>query len=236
MPSVFVEALEDRRLLAAVVLGRWVMSVVGQPNEPNTITVGLTPDQQSVTASIAYSLPKKGPQLITKTFPLSKIHLLVIHGGRDSDSIVIDQTNGSFPVPTRFYTGNGNDTVQGGDEPDLIHTGVGSDSINSGNGNDTIYGGLGADTLTGGSGNDWIQSGKGHQVLLAGDGQDTLVAGTLGDTLMGGAGHDTFALVSLKLYTNNFDPTKDTFRRRNLPASASSSSNGLLDDLLTYLL
>ncbi len=236
VPSVFFESLEDRRLLSAVTLSHWVLRVAGQANAPSTITVGLTPDQQSVTASVAYTLPKKGPQLLTKTFPLSKVRLLVIHGGPQANSILIDQTNGSFSIPAQITTGNGYDTVQGGDEQDRIICGRGNDSINSGNGNDVIYGGYGNATLIGGSGNDWIHAGKGHQEILAGDGQDTLIAGTIGDTLMGGAGHDTFVAVAMKYYpANNFDASKDKFKVKVLPSS-SSSDDSLLDDLLTYLL
>ncbi|NEP89118.1 MAG: S8 family serine peptidase [Okeania sp. SIO2C2] len=90
-----------------------------------------------------------------------------------------------------LFGGDGSDTLRGGKDNDLIYADQGSDQIFGDLGNDTIYGDLGNDTMFGGKEND---------LLLGEDGND-LISGDLGkDTLIGGSGNDTFVL---REYQNN---------------------------------
>jgi hypothetical protein len=88
---------------------------------------------------------------------------------------------------------DGNDSVQGGADDDLIYGGAGNDSLAGDDGSDWIEGGLGADTLIGGGGIDQV---------LGGDDRDTFVVGVsgdgIGDTIDGGNGGDDFDTLDLR--------------------------------------
>ena len=81
-------------------------------------------------------------------------------------------------------TGDGNDTVYGGQYKDTITGGLGDDILHGGDGNDTIYGDInntssyngGNDTLIGGLGNDFLDGGRGDDTYIynLGDGLDTI--------------------------------------------------------------
>ena len=236
--AVKIESLERRQLMS-VAFSAHVLKVVGSASQPNTITVGLTPDGQSVEATISYPT-KKGPHVVSDTFALSKlIQWVKITSGNKSDLITIDQSNGSFPVATQIKTLNGNDTIMGGDEPDLVTLGNGIDNVSSGNGDDTLIGGRGPDTMIGGQGNDVLRAGRGHAQMIAGDGFNTFIDPFGHNTVLGGSGHDTFILKSLILDPdNNYNPAKDKFRQYTPPST--DSNNDLLDGILaavgTYLI
>jgi len=192
-----IEPLESRRLYAAVLLSHNVLVIEGS-SATNTITVGLTADQQSVTATIDFTT-NKGPQQVTGTFAVAGIHGVFIRGGPRADLITVDQTNGSFSLPTGVIAGNGNDTVYGGDEADDFSGGVGDDYINSGGGmnrvegdggNDTLLGGDGVNILVGGPGNDSLTGGVGNDTLFGEGGRDTLIGNGGNDAIRGGPGHD----------------------------------------------
>ncbi|MDO5630395.1 MAG: calcium-binding protein [Paracoccus sp. (in: a-proteobacteria)] len=84
----------------------------------------------------------------------------------------------------------GNDRLTGGAGNDTLLGGIGRDTVAGGNGNDLIEGGAGSDRLTGGSGNDTLQGGDGHDYLIGGTGKDRLDGGAGNDTLIGGSGDD----------------------------------------------
>lgn len=187
------EPLECRRLFAGVFLTPAVMHVWGAPLVPNTIVVGLTPDQLSVTATLTAQLAG-GPLVTTRTFgPARRIRLLDIRGGFAADSITIDQTNGSFPIPARIFAGNGSNVVIAGDELDVIGGRKDADFINGGNGRSIIVGGFGADTLIGGNGPDLINAGPGSDSISGGGGNDRIGGGTGADTIDAGDGNDLVA-------------------------------------------
>lgn len=96
---------------------------------------------------------------------------------------------------------DGDDTLNGGDEPDNLFGGNGNDTLNGGGGddslfgqldNDTLNGGGGFDTLNGGAGDDILNGGADDDDLTGGDGNDILNGGADDDTEFGGAGNDVF--------------------------------------------
>ncbi len=108
-----------------------------------------------------------------------------------------------------MYLGKeGNDTIEGGDNAEIIWAGADSDSVSGGLGDDTIGGGTGSDTLHGGDGNDIlygntgedfvfgnlgidnIWAGSGNDITGGGDGNDQVGAGDGDDAIFGGAGND----------------------------------------------
>lgn len=132
--------------------------------------------------------------------------------GNDSSEMI-----SLFPGQLSGYLGgvlalDGNDTVFGSSDDELIlgNTGFdwlwgreGSDTVFGGKdgdvlegeaGNDILFGNLEADTIYGGEGFDSLFGGKGDDVLNGEAGNDTL-SGDLGaDTLIGGSGQDVFLL------------------------------------------
>jgi len=98
------------------------------------------------------------------------------------------------------WTGNGNDSITGSAEANVLNGNGGSDTIDGGDGNDTIDGGGGFDFLTGGGGSDTINGG-GHD--------DTITGGAGADSLGGGVGNDLF------LITDYADYAGDTINGEN---------------------
>lgn len=100
----------------------------------------------------------------------------------------------------------------------LIILGAGNDTISSGNGKDTLFGGdgndyLGAnqgnDLLFGGDGNDYLDGGAGQDTVFGGSGNDLIDGGSVGtDRLTGGSGADMF-----KFRTSNQSVTVTDFNR-----------------------
>ena len=92
--------------------------------------------------------------------------------GSEEDDTITGNTSAN-----RLMGGDGNDTLNGGDES---------------TGGDTLMGGAGRDNLNGGAGDDKLMGGAGGDVLLGGDGNDTLTGGAGEDEMTGGTGNDTF--------------------------------------------
>lgn len=107
---------------------------------------------------------------------------------------------------------DGNDTIRGSFESEIINGNAGKDILFGSDGNDnlqggkddddlygeldqdTLIGGLGDDYIVGGDGNDILNGGRGDDLLDGGEGNDTL-SGDLGYTLYkGGVGSDVFVL------------------------------------------
>ncbi|MCP9483738.1 fasciclin domain-containing protein [Shimia sp. CNT1-13L.2] len=83
----------------------------------------------------------------------------------------------------RFFTGRGNDFVDGNG---------GRDFIRAGSGDDVAIGGAGRDVLSGQRGNDVLIGEEGRDRIFGGRGEDTIDGGTGNDILVGGYGDDTF--------------------------------------------
>ncbi len=86
---------------------------------------------------------------------------------------------------------DGNDSLPGTDEADLIVGGAGDDSLDGREGDDTLRGEGGNDAIFGGSGNDTLEGGEGNDDFFGGDGDDLIEGGAGGDIFDGGAGADT---------------------------------------------
>jgi hypothetical protein len=84
------------------------------------------------------------------------------------------------------------ESVQGGNEPDIIEGTLFADNIDGGNGDDRIQGSGADDTISGGNGDDYIQGNEGNDNLSGINGDDTLFGGEGDDTLKGGNGADNF--------------------------------------------
>ena len=93
-------------------------------------------------------------------------------------------------------SGDGNDTLTGNSNANVLVGMRGSDTLDGGEGDDTLDGGAGSDTLIGRTGNDTLNGGVGADTLAGGNGNDTLDGGEGSDDLAGGAGNDTYIVDS----------------------------------------
>jgi Ca2+-binding RTX toxin-like protein len=227
------EPLETRTLLSSVHLSGKLLNVIGSGSQPNTITVGLSSDEQSVDVSVSFPAAHGQTKLLTGTYPITSIRAIFITGGSKADYIAIDQTNGSFPLPTKILAGGGNDTVYGGDEPDSVMGGGGNDYISGGGGNDSLWGQAGRDTLIGGAGDDQLHGCAGDDSLEGDDGNDTLFDAQGPDTMLGGAGNNVFSIRGLHGDPDN-DFNKDTDKLR-IVVFPSNDSSFWSDVLNSYL-
>ncbi|CAD5989320.1 hypothetical protein PCC9214_05539 [Planktothrix tepida] len=156
--------------------------------------------------------------------------------GNDSSEMI-----SLFPGQLSGYPGgvlalDGNDTVFGSSDDDLILGNTGFDQLsgregadtlfggkdgdllNGENGNDILFGNLEADTINGGDGFDSVFGGKSDDVLNGEGGNDTL-SGDLGaDTLTGGSGKDVFLLQQQgqgRDFITDFEPGIDLIQLPN---------------------
>ncbi len=114
---------------------------------------------------------------------------------------------GSLPlsVTAREGSAEGNDTVTGGGDTDLVGLGLGDDSADLGAGDNRVLGDLGTITTSGAlgddairssdtslGGNDTITTAGGADVVVAGEGADSVTSGTGRDIALGDAGSVVF--------------------------------------------
>ena len=95
--------------------------------------------------------------------------------------------------------GAGNDLLRGQAGDDVLDGGTGNDRLEGGDGNDVLvggadpdklYGGIGGDVLHGNEGDDLLNGGEGNDTAYGGDGADDLYGQDGNDTLNGGEGAD----------------------------------------------
>ena len=101
-----------------------------------------------------------------------------------------------------FFSGNGNDLIQGLDDKDKLFGKSGEDVLLGNDGNDHLYGDRGNDFLLGGAGNDKLHGSIGDDILHGGTGNDRLWGGFGSDTytFAGQFGDDT-----IWSFANNID-------------------------------
>lgn len=85
------------------------------------------------------------------------------------------------------------ESMQGGNEPDIIEGTLFADNIDGENGDDRVQGSSGDDTITGGNGDDYLQGDEGNDKLRGVNGDDMLFGGSGDDALDGGNGADNFS-------------------------------------------
>lgn len=236
-----IEPLEHRRLFAAIAFNGRVLSVVGSGSEPNTITIGLTPDGTQAVATVHFTQGAGSnalPRTLTRTVPAARLKLVNVTGSRANDTITIDQTKHIFLIRTNLNGAAGNDTIVGGSGPDLILGTTGNDLMLGGAGNDTLIGGRGNDSLYGNEGDDHLD-GQGGDDLESGDAGNDIIHDSAGlDTSFGGAGNDVFQLPAiLPPVVTDFTKGQDRYFRikRFSFAPANTNTFGVLGSLFPIL-
>jgi CubicO group peptidase (beta-lactamase class C family) len=119
-----------------------------------------------------------------------------IQGTNNDDNLTVNSENDSLAGLEGL---EGNDTLTGGDNVDVLNGGMGNDSLlGEGSidylfgkaGNDFLDGGEDSDRLNGGLDNDTLIGSSGDDILLGSEGKDSLDGGEGDDFLDGGAGND----------------------------------------------
>ena len=126
----------------------------------------------------------------TVSYAQDPLPVTVSVDGQANDGAAGEHDSIGFDVET-VIGGNGDDMLDGGDDPHTLIGGPGDDVLVGGNTDDTLSGGAGNDRLAGGGGNDTLQGGAGNDQLDGGEGNDTLNGDAGDDTLDGGQGNDT---------------------------------------------
>ncbi|WP_019498918.1 calcium-binding protein [Pseudanabaena sp. PCC 6802] len=88
----------------------------------------------------------------------------------------------------------GDDTIAGSSDREIIQGNQGRDILNGGGGDDVLFGGRDNDLLDGGDGNDLLIGGLDDDQLEGGAGNDTLLGNMGGSILWGDRGADLFVL------------------------------------------
>lgn len=91
----------------------------------------------------------------------------------------------SFDSVENFFSGSGNDSLDGSVEANFIKGGAGNDVISGMDGDDILWGEIGNDTIFGGLGNDTLRGGNDLGVTgpIFGDGEITRAAGAGNDSI-----------------------------------------------------
>lgn len=109
--------------------------------------------------------------------------------GPDNVTLTSEQT-----IPQQVLMLDGNDTVIGSEDNNLISAGKGDDDLSGAGGDDQLFGDRDHDVLNSNLGNDFLRGGKGNDYMGGGDGNDTLIGDADLDLYMGGLGQDVFVL------------------------------------------
>ncbi|HTO08350.1 MAG TPA: hypothetical protein VMR86_14990 [Myxococcota bacterium] len=102
------------------------------------------------------------------TFDLATFDSITISAGGGNDTVLVDESNGSFTTKTIVIDGGpGNDTLTGGSGNDFFIAGDGDDFVNGRRGDDTLLLGAGDDVAvwSPGDGNDIIEGQDGNDIL-----------------------------------------------------------------------
>lgn len=101
-----------------------------------------------------------------------------------------DQTVFGKPDGDVIYTGAGNDVIYGGDGGNYIFSNRGTNTVYAGAGNNLVYAGDGDDSLYGGSAEDTIFGGSGNNRIFPGFGDDLVYVGSGDDFIVDDGGNN----------------------------------------------
>lgn len=110
-------------------------------------------------------------------------------------------------------------SIQGGNEPDIIEGSLSADDIDGDNGDDRIQGSGGDDTISGGNGDDYLQGDEGNDNLRGVNGDDMLFGGSGDDVLGGGNGSDNFSCGDGTDTIEDFSPFQDDVKSNDCEIS-----------------
>jgi len=164
------------------------------PDNVDTIWLGgnLTPDDialRRVGANLVLSIINSSDSITVRDHFKNDSTLNRIEQIQFMDGTLWDEAE----IIARVYAPTeGDDTIYGGPDVDVLNGLGGNDTIFGREQGDTLDGGTGNDSLFGEAGNDTLRGGEGIDTLVGGPGDDLLEGGPGNDTLDGGTGNDTY--------------------------------------------
>ena len=170
-----LESLEGRTLYAAVaplavtvVENNAVVEVTG--------TRGADEIHLSLSATDSNLVDVVSAGVVIHTFDKSLVATVNIKAGAGNDRVTCDIGLGlGLGLTLTLDGGNGNDTLEGGDAPELLIGGNGKDILSGGAGADRLFGKNGIDLLDGGLDDDFLSGGNGRDILTGGLGADVFL-------------------------------------------------------------
>ena len=189
-----LETLEERQVMSATVISG-DLYIYGN-NANNTVTV----NYQTYSGVGYFKITENGANSYIAASRVTGGD--VAFYGYDGN----DYFNNNTGLRTYAWGMNGNDTLLGSYNADVLDGGAGSDHLygyggndkltagydysynymDGGTGNDSLYGGWGVDHMYGNSGNDYLAASWGNDYLSGGTGTDWLYGEQGNDTLNGG--------------------------------------------------
>lgn len=219
---VYVESLEDRRVLATTSLfpiertptkepaavggitlnsTSHIVTVLGSDAHNDNILISLNTRGTSTTADDLVSIRLRNVGSTTAQFSVSAVERIYarVYGGDDT-------INNQSPVKLTAYGDAGNDLLLGGSGNDSLLGGGDNDFIDGRLGNDTIWGQEGADALFGDNGSDTILGGAGPDYIFGGNDDDYLFGEGDIDRLYGEAGVDRLTDTGSNVLYTDYGP------------------------------
>ncbi|NEP80128.1 MAG: hypothetical protein F6K39_19355, partial [Okeania sp. SIO3B3] len=111
-------------------------------------------------------------------------------GGTPGKSYVVFGNAALNPEVETIVGDNEDNTLEGGESPEIIQGLGGQDRLIGNEGNDSINGGTGSDRLVGGEGEDELNGSSGNDTLLGTSDNDLLIGRPGNDIMLGGEGDD----------------------------------------------
>lgn len=173
-------------------------------------------DYQPVPLTINLAKQRRG-QLLNLTAGTRYTTVLTVYGSTVSSNHLVGNAQ--------------NNTLVGGNKPDMLFGNEGNDILKGGGDNDTLSGGPGNDVLEGGNGNDTLEGGDGDDTLAPGIGQDEVDGGNGTDCVIC-VGDPTTATGSYMNLKENFTQcNNDSFTSLNsIECAYGSTYNDLIID------
>ena len=159
----------------------------------------------------------KGNDLLGAAYTLPDGAQYTLSGQDGEDTAVLDLSAETAPLRGGFGNGFGyiQNTLTGGllnvMAEHIRYTGNGLETVNGGDGNDSLTGLAGNDIFGGGGGDDLISGAAGNDTLYGGEGDDTITGGTGQDWIDGQTGTDT-AIYAGSFAEYSFSPQADRLR------------------------
>ena len=170
-----LESLEGRTLYAAV--APLAVTVV-ETNAVISVTGTRGADEIHLSLNVADSnlVDVLSAGVVVHTFDKSLVAGISIKAGAGNDLITCDTGLGlALELAVNLDGGSGNDTLLGGDGPELLVGGNGKDVLTGGAGDDRLFGKNGVDSLDGGLDDDVLSGGNGRDILTGGFGADIFI-------------------------------------------------------------
>jgi serralysin len=215
--------------------GSWTVSGIWETTDPANVSIANFAD--ALSSAVAGSDVALYFNIYTGPFPAGEIRGQLVAGGdQETGTDRGDTITAPAGEAVAAFGRGGNDSLTGGDLPDLLDGGAGNDTVSGGGGNDILRGasadtintGAGDDHVSGGGGDDSIGGMAGSDTVLGGGGNDVIAWNDpTGDLVFGGSGRDTIIGGNVAADTIFGGDGDDLIRAFATDASAATAPDAL---------